>query len=267
VDGQALTPSSFTETDTATGQLVPLTYAGSYGINGFYLPFGNSATVAELGFNTKTTAQDYPYWPVNTLLINSSSANGAQNNTFLDSSTNNFTITRAGNTTQGRFGPFEPGGGTEQTASYFSGYFDGTGDYLSGPTNNAVSTFTGNFTIEGWFYFNSIAELEGIFFPREQLLSDTKYEVVKQYIPELKKKFSSTFMTSLQKKAETIQKWPLLNLIRQILLVYNYHLTPIRKCDGYTPDGVKKYKRFFKIVRKIKINQDKSMNIVITDNE
>ena len=116
-------------------------------------------------------------------------------------------------------------------------------------------------------YFNSIAELEGIFFPREQLLSDTKYEVVKQYIPELKKKFSSTFMTSLQKKAETIQKWPLLNLIRQILLVYNYHLTPIRKCDGYTPDGVKKYKRFFKIVRKIKINQDKSMNIVITDNE
>jgi hypothetical protein len=116
-------------------------------------------------------------------------------------------------------------------------------------------------------YFNSIAELEGIFFPREQLLSDTKYEVVKQYIPELKKKFSSTFMTSLQKKAETNQKWPLLNLIRQILLVYNYHLMPIRKCDGYTPDGVKKYKRFFKIVRKIKINQDKLMNIVITDDE
>jgi hypothetical protein len=116
-------------------------------------------------------------------------------------------------------------------------------------------------------YFNSIAELEGIFFLREQLLSDTKYEVVKQYIPELKKKFSSTFMTSLQKKAETNQKWPLLNLIRQILLVYKYHLTPIRKCDGYTADGVKKYKRFFKIIRKIKISQDKSMNIVIDDDE
>jgi hypothetical protein len=115
-------------------------------------------------------------------------------------------------------------------------------------------------------YFNSIAELEGIFFPREQLLSETKYEVVKQYIPELKKKFSSTFMTSLQKKAETNQKWPLLNLIRQILLVYKYHLTPIRKCDGYSADGVKKYKRFFKIVRKVKINQDKP-NIVIDDDE
>jgi hypothetical protein len=116
-------------------------------------------------------------------------------------------------------------------------------------------------------YFNSITELEGIFFPREQLLSETKYELVKQYIPELKKKFSSTFMTSLQKKAETNQKWPLLNLIRQILLVYNYHLTPVRKCDGYTPDGVKKYKRFFKIIRKININQYKPMNIVIDDDE
>jgi hypothetical protein len=105
-------------------------------------------------------------------------------------------------------------------------------------------------------YFNSITELDGIVFPREQLLSETKYEVIKQYIPELKKKFSSTFMTSLQKKAETVQKWPLLNLIRQILLVYNYHLTPIRKCDGYTEDGIKKYKRFFKIIRKIKINNE-----------
>jgi len=105
-------------------------------------------------------------------------------------------------------------------------------------------------------YFNSIAELEGIFFPREELLSEIKYDVVKQYIPELKKKFSSTFMTSLQKKAETNQKWPLLNLIRQILLVYNYHLMPVRKCDGYTPDGIKKYKRFFKIIRKIKINNE-----------
>ena len=57
-------------------------------------------------------------------------------------------------------------------------------------------------------------------------------------------------MTSLQKKAETNQKWPLLNLIRQILSVYSYHLTPIRKCDGYTAEGVKKFKRYFKIIQK-----------------
>jgi hypothetical protein len=32
-------------------------------------------------------------------------------------------------------------------------------------------------------YFNSITDLEGIFFPREQLLSDVKYDEVKKYIP------------------------------------------------------------------------------------
>ena len=99
--------------------------------------------------------------------------------------------------------------------------------------------------------FDNISTLEGIFFPREQLLSDIKYEEIKKCIPELKKKFNSSFMTSLQRKAETNQKWPLLNLVRQILSVYNYLLMPIRKCDGYTQEGVKKFKRFFKIVRKI----------------
>jgi hypothetical protein len=60
-------------------------------------------------------------------------------------------------------------------------------------------------------------------------------------------------MTSLQKNAETIQKWPLLNIVRQILQNYNYKMIPIRKCDGYTLDGIKKFKRFFQITRIKKI--------------
>ena len=164
VDGQALTPSSFTETDADTGQLIPLTYTGSYGVNGFYLPFGNSATVAELGFNPKTTGQDYPYWPVNTLLINSSSANGAQNNTFLDSSTNNFTITRNGNTTQGNFTPFNYGGGTTQDNGYYSGYFDGSGDYANVSGSGELVNFgTNNFTIESWFNVSTLSTAFNIF--------------------------------------------------------------------------------------------------------
>jgi hypothetical protein len=54
-------------------------------------------------------------------------------------------------------------------------------------------------------------------------------------------------MTSLQKNAYKSQKWPLLNLARQILSFYNYKMEPIRKSDGYTLEGVKKYKRFFQI--------------------
>ena len=98
--------------------------------------------------------------------------------------------------------------------------------------------------------FDSFSELENFLIPRETLLSDLKYEEIKKLIPELKKKFSSSFMTSLQKNAEKEQKWPLLNLVRQILNVYNYKMDPIRKSDGYTLEGVKKYKRFFQIIKK-----------------
>ena len=95
--------------------------------------------------------------------------------------------------------------------------------------------------------FELIDNLDNFFIPREQLLSDLKYEEIKILIPELKKKFSSSFMTSLQKNAKQEQKWPLLNLVRQILNVYKYQMEPIRKSDGYTLEGVKKYKRFFQI--------------------
>ena len=95
--------------------------------------------------------------------------------------------------------------------------------------------------------FNAENNLNEQTIPREQLLCDTKYEEIKILIPDLKKVLSSTFMTGLQNNAEELQKWPLLNLTRQILSAYKYQMTPLRKSDGYTKDGVKKYKRFFQI--------------------
>ena len=61
--------------------------------------------------------------------------------------------------------------------------------------------------------FEILNDLDGLLIPREQLLDDKKYDEIKKHIPELKKSFSSSFMTSLQKNADKIQKWPLLNLI------------------------------------------------------
>ena len=97
--------------------------------------------------------------------------------------------------------------------------------------------------------FDEIKDIDGIIIQREVLLSDTKYEEVKKLIPELKKIYSSSFMTSLQKNADKSQKWPLLNLIRQMLSVYDFKMVPIRKADGYTLEGVKKYKRYFQIYK------------------
>jgi hypothetical protein len=82
---------------------------------------------------------------------------------------------------------------------------------------------------------------------REKLLDNALYDKVKVEISTLKPFLSSTTFTSMQKTAEVNQKWPLINLIRQILRKYNYQLVPKRVCDGYTKDGIKKYKRFFEV--------------------
>ena len=84
-----------------------------------------------------------PYFPYVTALLHGNGTNAAQNNTFIDSSTNAYTLTRVGNTTQGTFTPY---------GSNWSNYFDGTGDYLTAPNNTAFDLSTSNFTIEGFFF-------------------------------------------------------------------------------------------------------------------
>jgi hypothetical protein len=46
IDGQALTPSSFGSTNATTGVWQPAKYTGTYGTNGFYLPFSDIATTS-----------------------------------------------------------------------------------------------------------------------------------------------------------------------------------------------------------------------------
>jgi len=56
VDGQALTPSSFGETDEDTGIWIPKAYTGSFGTNGFYLEFKDSSA---LGDDTSGNGNDF----------------------------------------------------------------------------------------------------------------------------------------------------------------------------------------------------------------
>ena len=92
-----------------------------------------------------------PYFENVTLLLPGDGTNGAQNNTFLDSSTNAFTITRNGNTTQGTFTPFSKPDGR------WANYFDGSTDYLSVANNAAFNFGSGAFTIEFWYYPTTIS--------------------------------------------------------------------------------------------------------------
>jgi hypothetical protein len=50
IDGQALTPNSF-GTFNSYGVWQPIVYGGSYGTNGFYLPFSNNASTTTLGLD------------------------------------------------------------------------------------------------------------------------------------------------------------------------------------------------------------------------
>jgi hypothetical protein len=91
-----------------------------------------------------------------TLLLHGDGTNGAQNNTFLDSSTNNRTITRNGNATQGTFSPFSVGAGEWSVAS------DGSGDNLSIAYNSALDVTQGDFTVEFWIFRTAAAAVEVI---------------------------------------------------------------------------------------------------------
>jgi len=77
IDGQALTPSTFGETDSTTGEWKPkVTFSGlTYGTNGFRLQFGNAAALG-----TDTSGQS------NNFTVN----NAGTNAKTVDTATNNF---------------------------------------------------------------------------------------------------------------------------------------------------------------------------------
>jgi len=82
-----------------------------------------------------------------------------QSPTFIDNSTNNFTITAAGDSKPTIQNPF---GFTSATTNGYtpstiggSGYFDGTGDNLITPNNSALALGAGDFTVEANFYLTT----------------------------------------------------------------------------------------------------------------
>jgi len=96
-------------------------------------------------FSITTSVGEGVLFANNVLLIHANGTNNQNNHTFLDSSNNNFTITRSGNTTQGSFSPFSQTG--------WSAYTKTSGSNEIQIVDNAnLRLGAGNFTAEGWFY-------------------------------------------------------------------------------------------------------------------
>ena len=74
VDGTALTPSSFGETNGDTGQWIPKEYGGSYGTNGFYFKFASGA----IGTDSSGEGNNY------------TASNLANSDVVIDTPTDNF---------------------------------------------------------------------------------------------------------------------------------------------------------------------------------
>ena len=103
IDGQALTPASFAETDATTGQWIPKAYSGSYGTNGFYLQFADNSN------NTASTlGKDYSglgnNWTPNNLSVTA----GDGNDSLVDSPTNYGTDTYVGGEVRGNYATLNP---------------------------------------------------------------------------------------------------------------------------------------------------------------
>jgi hypothetical protein len=112
------------------------------GANSYYIGYINNLRLVN-GTAVYTGAFTPPTTPLtaiaNTQLLTCQTNLPVNNQTFIDNSTNNYLITRAGNTTQGTFSPYGAG---------WSNYFDGTGDWLTG----TLALGSGNFTEEAWVY-------------------------------------------------------------------------------------------------------------------
>jgi hypothetical protein len=138
--------------------IVILRYAATY-----------PAATATTGSPTITVAGGYRVYTYTssgsiTLTFASTILLTCQSPTFIDNSTNNFTITAVGNTTPKTQNPF--GTGVTNTAPsylYGSTYFDGTGDYLSIPTNSGFDFQSSNFTAECWIYPIAFDAIDGAF--------------------------------------------------------------------------------------------------------
>ena len=141
IDGQQLTPSSFGETNSDTGQWVPKKYAGSYGTNGFRLNFSDNS-----GTTATTLGKDLSGNGNNFTPNNFSVAAGVGNDSLEDTPTNNFaTLNSLKKPTNGALsnGNLDGSGNSSDWVSFFSTILVSSGKWFCEVKVNATRVGVG----------------------------------------------------------------------------------------------------------------------------
>ena len=179
IDGQALEPTDFGFTDPLTNTWRPKKYTGTYGTNGFYLPMDGNSPIGQ-----DKSGQGNDWTPVNFGGSNSvekatgalpilNTVNGGRFATAgvrTDAYANNLVLAlplvgsatdvsnqiNSGSTTKVITENGDPTASTTQSNFYGGSFdFDESGDYLSVSSTSDMTFGTGDFTIEGWFYYDA----------------------------------------------------------------------------------------------------------------
>ncbi len=122
IDGYALTPSSFTETNILTGQLVPKKYTGSFGTSGAHLLFDDNSGTTATTLGKDSSGNGNNFTP-----SGFSVAAGVGNDSLSDTPTNNFAT----------MNPLVP----SPTVTWSNGNLDLAGSSSSQYSQNNTSTF------------------------------------------------------------------------------------------------------------------------------
>lgn len=150
VDGQALSASSFTETDSTTGRLKAKAYSGTYGNHGFYLKFAdNSGTTATtLG---KDSSGNGSNWTPNSFSVTA----GVGNDSLVDSPTNYGSDTGVGGEVRGNYCVWNRLSNTGLNIS------NGNLDIIAGGTDDASVRGTIGIASGKWYWEATCLSISG----------------------------------------------------------------------------------------------------------
>ena len=144
IDGQALTPSSFGETDSNTGVWKPKAFSGTYGTNGFFLKFADNSgtTSTTLGKDTSGNGNN---WTPNNFSVTA----GAGNDSLVDSPTSYGTDTGAGGSVRGNYCTLNP---LDEPATYAAVGSSANGNLDFSVSNDAAMGSTISVSSGKWYW-------------------------------------------------------------------------------------------------------------------